>query len=69
MRGEGVGAAMTDITVTTNEVPAASLPVDAVKAPDVLMVRGPGAKGHGVTKAMVPAAEVENYAKAGWHRA
>lgn len=59
---------MNDITPSTNEGPAASLPVEAVKAPDVLMVRGPGG-APGVRKALVPAAEVENYAKAGWHRA
>lgn len=59
---------MNDITVTTNEAPVLSSPVDAVKAPDVLMVRGPGG-APGVRKANVPAAEVENYLKAGWHRA
>lgn len=36
------------------------------KAPDVLMVRGPAAKGHGVKKAFVPADEVANYKAAGW---
>ena len=37
-----------------------------VDQPDVLMVRGPAAKGHGVKKAFVPADEVANYLKAGW---
>ena len=41
-------------------------PVAPVAAPDVLMVRGPAAKGHGVKKAFVPADEVANYKAAGW---
>lgn len=41
-------------------------PVHAVAKPDVLMVRGPAAKGHGVKKAFVPADEVANYKAAGW---
>ena len=52
--------------ITTNEDQFTFSPVDAVKAPDVLMVRGPSAKGHGVKKAMVPADEVANYKAAGW---
>lgn len=41
-------------------------PVAPAAKPDVLMARGPAAKGHGVKKAFVPAGEVANYLKAGW---
>lgn len=52
-------------------------PTDAVDAPQaaplapaehVLMVRAPGG-APGVRKALVAAAEVDNYLKAGWHKA
>ena len=59
---------MNDITVTTNEAPAASLPVGA-KSPDVLMTRDPRTGGKGVVKMLVPAGQVKDFKAAGWSEA
>ena len=53
----------------TEALAAHDIAKDASAAPDVLMVRSPRAGGRGVMKASVPAAEVDNYLKAGWHKA
>lgn len=55
----------TDNEFALDPIPDAA-PVAPAAKPDVLMVRGPAAKGHGVKKAFVPADEVANYLKAGW---
>ena len=56
----------------TNTTPEFTLdaPQAAPLAPSehVLMVRAPGG-APGVRKALVAAAEVDNYTKAGWHKA